>query len=335
VTHTCHCEPASEEVSGSKRRRNRPFSFLGALEVVGWTCAAAGVAGLSLWPDTLDSIVAPQTLVRNYSAGGNAPTKKEPLIHLATLPAGGLGHPATTSVVQERSSTPAIDILETASHSPAAAATLPASAEPTEMHLIPQVDVVSEKIAEASASTEQADLDSWIVPHLASLREEAPRDFPLAEEDTVEARQESASKSEDERDLPIKSAENLDAIQVSSQSPDGGGGKPSLGRDPETVQFGTSHTSAPWSHAIRNASEIDSLIARGEQLLVRGDLASARLFFRRAADAGDVRGAAGMARSFDQKTLRTLPIFGARPDPGQAAIWHTRANELGRIVAGH
>jgi len=194
------------------------------------------------------------------------------------------------------------------------------------------VEAVPKEIQEASASTEQGDLDSWMVRHLDSLREEAPRGFPFVGENAGEVPQESASKMRDGLDLPIVSAANLDAIEVSSQSPDSGG-KPSLEGEPAPVQLGTSHPSVPYSHAILDRLEKDSLVARGEQLLLRGDLASARLFFRRAADAGDVRGAAGMARSFDQETLRTLPVFGARPNAEQAAIWHTRATELRRIVA--
>jgi hypothetical protein len=325
VTHTCQHELDSV---GFKRRRNRALSFLGVLEVVGWTCAATGSASLWLWPDALNSIVAQPTLAREHSARGNA-TKKRELVEVAPRLPGGLGHPATAGV-PDRSSTPAVDVLETASHSPAPAVAFP---QPTEKRLTlidddaksaeqakpdSNVEAVSDEIQEASASTDPADLDIWLVHHLASLGEEAPRDFSFVWENTVEGAQESASKTEDKLDLPINSAANPDAIQVNSQSTDSG----------------TSHTSAPPSHAILAQSEIDSLVARGEQLLVRGDLASARLFFRRAADAGDIRGAAGMARSFDQETLRSLPVFGARPDPGQAAIWHTRANELGRVVAG-
>ena len=283
MTHTCQHELGSPRF---KRRSNRALSLLGVLEVVGWTCAAAGAAGLWVWPDTLDSIVPPPTLVRNHSARGVSTSTKEASPKVATLPPSGLGHPATAGVVPDSKSTPAVDVLETSSHSPAPAVTLP---EPTITHLLlidddtrsvgqvkldSAVEAVPEEIQEASASTEQGDLDSWMVRHLDSLREEAPRGFPFVGENAGEVPQESASL------------------------------------------------------------EKDSLVARGEQLLLRGDLASARLFFRRAADAGDIRGAAGMARSFDQETLRSVPVFGARPDPGQAAIWHTRANELGRVVAG-
>ena len=64
-------------------------------------------------------------------------------------------------------------------------------------------------------------------------------------------------------------------------------------------------------------------------MLKAGDIAAARLFFTRAAEAGEVRGALAMARSFDQETLRTLPVYGLQPNPQEAARWYAKAKDLG------
>jgi hypothetical protein len=77
----------------------------------------------------------------------------------------------------------------------------------------------------------------------------------------------------------------------------------------------------------------DLLVLKGEEMLARGDVGGARLFFRRAADSGDARAATGMARTFDPKVLRTLRVYGLRPDPDQAAYWYGRSRAL-ETVAG-
>jgi len=75
--------------------------------------------------------------------------------------------------------------------------------------------------------------------------------------------------------------------------------------------------------------EVEGYLARGEQLLKTGDVATARLFFARAAEAGEARGALAMARSFDPEVLRTLRIYGIRPNLEEAARWRAKAKNLG------
>jgi hypothetical protein len=93
---------------------------------------------------------------------------------------------------------------------------------------------------------------------------------------------------------------------------------------------------APAPEPLRQASapslprdEIEGYLAKGERMLKAGDIAAARLFFSRAAEAGEVRGALAMARSFDAETLRTLPVYGLQPNPQEAARWYARAKDLG------
>src|SRR5215217_4510402 len=93
---------------------------------------------------------------------------------------------------------------------------------------------------------------------------------------------------------------------------------------------------APAPEPLRQASaptlprdEIEGYLAKGERMLKAGDIAAARLFFTRAAEASEVRGALAMARSFDQETLRTLPVYGLQPNPQEAARWYAKAKDLG------
>jgi len=97
---------------------------------------------------------------------------------------------------------------------------------------------------------------------------------------------------------------------------------------------------APAPEPLRQASapslprdEIEGYLAKGERMLKAGDIAAARLFFTRAAEASEVRGALAMARSFDQETLRTLPVYGLQPNPQEAARWYAKAKDLGPTAA--
>jgi hypothetical protein len=79
-----------------------------------------------------------------------------------------------------------------------------------------------------------------------------------------------------------------------------------------------------------SADEIVGLVARGDAFLGAGDIASARLFFERAADAGDGRAAMRMAVTYDAAFLDRAGLRGLRDeDPERAAFWYRRARELG------
>jgi hypothetical protein len=82
-----------------------------------------------------------------------------------------------------------------------------------------------------------------------------------------------------------------------------------------------------------SADEIAALVARGDGFLAAGDIASARLFFQRAADAGDSGAAMRMAVTFDAAFLDRAGAHGLRSDPGQAAFWYQRARDLGAVKA--
>lgn len=70
------------------------------------------------------------------------------------------------------------------------------------------------------------------------------------------------------------------------------------------------------------------LVARGNEMLARGDVSGARLFYSRAAAARSAAAATAMARTFDPAVLNALGVRGIRPDAAQAAQWYRRAAEL-------
>jgi hypothetical protein len=72
-----------------------------------------------------------------------------------------------------------------------------------------------------------------------------------------------------------------------------------------------------------------ALMRRGEQSLILGDIAAARLLFQRAADAGNARAALALGKTYDPDYLAANPGQAERPDPARAAAWYRKAGGLG------
>jgi TPR repeat protein len=73
----------------------------------------------------------------------------------------------------------------------------------------------------------------------------------------------------------------------------------------------------------------DKLMAQGERFLAQGNIALAREFFRRAADAGLAQAAVRLAATYDPAELGRLQVQGVVPDRAEARKWYERARELG------
>jgi hypothetical protein len=94
-------------------------------------------------------------------------------------------------------------------------------------------------------------------------------------------------------------------------------------------------TTAPADAAVPRSDdvEITAMIKRGKDLLMSGDIVSARLLLRRAADAGNAEAALALGATFDPLVIRRLGAVGMRPDIVQAKQWYQRAAELGSASA--
>jgi TPR repeat protein len=78
-----------------------------------------------------------------------------------------------------------------------------------------------------------------------------------------------------------------------------------------------------------DSEEIVTLIKRGEDFLKHGDVASARLFLRRAASAGSAQAALALGVTFDPAYLSEQGVLGFAPDPAEARAWYEKAAQLG------
>jgi hypothetical protein len=73
----------------------------------------------------------------------------------------------------------------------------------------------------------------------------------------------------------------------------------------------------------------EKLTTRGERELAEGNIATARNFFLRAAEAGLARGALLLAATYDPRELTRMRAQGIQPNPAEARKWYERARELG------
>jgi hypothetical protein len=74
---------------------------------------------------------------------------------------------------------------------------------------------------------------------------------------------------------------------------------------------------------------IKHLMQQGEQFVAAGDLATARLVFRRAAEAGDAAAALAMGDTFDPTVLARMGVRGMGADVEKARSWYEKAKSFG------
>ncbi len=82
-----------------------------------------------------------------------------------------------------------------------------------------------------------------------------------------------------------------------------------------------------------STAESSALRARGDSLFGVGDVASARLFYERAIDAGDAPAALRLGETYDPLFLALARLNGVRGDLAVATRWYRRARDLGASEA--
>jgi hypothetical protein len=95
---------------------------------------------------------------------------------------------------------------------------------------------------------------------------------------------------------------------------------------PSASSFPVATTSAtPPASSRLTAAEVAELLARGDSFISIGDIASARFFYGRAADAGDGQAALRMGATFDPAFLSRAGLRSTLGDPAQARSWYRHA----------
>jgi hypothetical protein len=112
------------------------------------------------------------------------------------------------------------------------------------------------------------------------------------------------------------------------------GPEPKAAANPAATTFEATSTITPAprkppTETAFSAAEIAALLARGDWLFATGDVASARLLYERAADAGVARAAVRLGATFDPVFSGLPHPRGLRGDSGTAVFWYRRARDLG------
>jgi len=89
----------------------------------------------------------------------------------------------------------------------------------------------------------------------------------------------------------------------------------------------------PAVEARLSAAETAALLTRGDVLFSTGDLAAARLFYERAAEAGEAQAAVRLGETFDPIFLDHAHLRGVRGNVETALSWYRRARDLGAAEA--
>jgi len=81
------------------------------------------------------------------------------------------------------------------------------------------------------------------------------------------------------------------------------------------------------------ADETVALVNRGMDFLKNGDVVSARLLLRRAAEAGNASAALMLGATFDPLVIQQTGAVGIQPDVNKAREWYEKAAKLGSELA--
>jgi len=134
--------------------------------------------------------------------------------------------------------------------------------------------------------------------------------------------------------IDLGSIKHATASEPNGPRPDATAGNPTTGSPPVAARHTESTAIAAASVTSTQEQPISSgnvgmLLARGDSLFGTGDLASARLFYERAATAGSGEAALRLGESYDSHFLERTHLRGARGDTTAAILWYTRARDLG------
>jgi hypothetical protein len=135
---------------------------------------------------------------------------------------------------------------------------------------------------------------------------------------------------------PIETASIAPAVRLPPMAlPPGLPAEPITAAQPEaqTVEAPVSPPPARMTQPAVSPAEAEGYLTKAEAAFRSGDLIVARSFFERLAQAGDPRGALGMARTYDGVELSKVPVFGLKADDAIAERWRARAQKMTSAVA--
>ncbi|TVR81464.1 MAG: hypothetical protein EA405_08560 [Rhodospirillales bacterium] len=140
-------------------------------------------------------------------------------------------------------------------------------------------------------------------------------------------------RSTDSRPVPA-----LETFDTASGSPDPEGASATPPESSEPAELASAPPPVPVVPAQPDVAapaapaDFAPLVDRGNRFLELNDVASARLFFRMAAERGSAEGALRMAMTFDPAIPAARRIYGTPPNPEEAIRWYGQARALGSVA---
>jgi hypothetical protein len=176
--------------------------------------------------------------------------------------------------------------------------------------------------AEQPPSAAVASLPPLALAHRPMPREEA------TPENATPSQSSASATSEAVISTAAGAVSRTAASAVGSMANEATLARPATVSPPERASSSPAATTATPPASPPMAAEIADLLARGDSFVVVGDIASARVFYERAASAGDGRAALRMGTTFDPAFLRRAGLPRTFGDPAQARSWYRRASDL-------
>jgi hypothetical protein len=251
-------------------------------------------------------------------------------IALLMCAVGGASALLTWAIV--RSSTPQFEVGPTTAPQPAAAtapSSIPtqqtASIKPAQVEAAPDEappSLPSPQVAGAPGAQPMFNEPPLQVEPVPSAIAPSPPTPQLSRSSTiqVEAKPDTSTEQQAEANEPTQQVATHSVASAQAGAASVSGPQPTPAQGSSTV--------------LRlDSEEIATLIDRSSAFLKRGDLASARLLLRRAAEAGSANAALTLGSTYDPLIIPQLGVIGIEPDVPRARQWYEKAAELGSDAA--
>ncbi|MGH7064455.1 MAG: hypothetical protein ACREET_10265 [Stellaceae bacterium] len=108
---------------------------------------------------------------------------------------------------------------------------------------------------------------------------------------------------------------------------------PPIAANPAPISAPAPAAASPEATTTLPPAEIAALLRNGEASFRTGDVDSARLFYRRAAEAGDAQAALRLGATFDPAMLSRGRLRNHFGDRSEARLWYLRAYDMGAAEA--
>jgi hypothetical protein len=187
----------------------------------------------------------------------------------------------------------------------------------------PQEKSAQEKSPAVTMPTPPAPAKTAAAPAPAAARERAPAATPApAPAAAASAQPLAAPPNAAKPEMPKESTPSVAKLETPKEP------APDNAPAPDAAAPTAQKPTAP-SEPRLTAAETAALLSRGDSLFGVGDVASARLYYERAAEAGNGDAALRLGETYDPTFLERAKLRAIKGDLKTAAFWYRRAKELG------